>query len=206
MAAAEPPLAVDLDGTLHDGDLASACAAALLRRRPWAALPFLLRSLRGRLELKEWLAERAEPDMARLRWIDEVVSFVREESERGRRTVLATAAVAPIAEKAAGYLEAERGLRFDEVLSSTAGVNLLGGAKADAIARAAGGDGAFDYVGDSPKQDPAVFARARVSHFVNPTEGMIRAHAGPDSRVFRTGGGRGRGIGRRLLDIAQARN
>jgi hypothetical protein len=53
---AEPPLCVDLDGTLIAGDLLWEALLALLRQRPWLLLLVPLWLLRGKAHLKEQLA------------------------------------------------------------------------------------------------------------------------------------------------------
>lgn len=202
----EPPLAIDLDGTLHAGDLGYIGTSRLLAKKPWLALSFLFHVARGRLALKHWLAKKVAIDMGALEWNTELIAFAREEADKGRKVLLATAAVEPLARQAAQHLEKEHGLRFTEVIASTGATNLLGNAKAEAIARISGGDGVFDYVGDSPVQDPPVFAKARLSHFVNPTEEMLSSHANQESRVFATKAGKRRGLKRRLLDLAQSKD
>ena len=200
----EPPLAVDLDGTLHAGDLASICTGRLVSSRPWLIPSLLIQACRGRLNLKIWLSERVRLDMSRLRWNAGLITFIKKESDRGRRVFLATAAVEPLAHAAAKHLGSEHGIAVSEVLCSTKEINLLGQAKVHSIVKAAD-DPVFDYVGDSPTQDPPVFDRARICHFVDPTKKMLADHATSESKVFYTKDDQSRGLVRRLISLAQAR-
>ena len=168
-------------------------------------IALLLHALRGRVDLKEWLASAVDLDMASVEWNKEVIAFVREEAARGREIMLATAAAEMLAQKAASHLEEKFGLGFGKVLSSSGTTNLLGAVKASALKKEVGEKGVFDYIGDSPSQDPPVFAAARLGHFVNPTKKLLEDCAKKDSRVFYTQGGKRRGLGRRILDVIQAK-
>ena len=163
----EPTIAVDVDGTLICGDMALMGSIEFVRRNPlnlfrligWAASG-------GRLNLKQQVAQRVALDPKRLIWRQDVIDFLRRQKRDGRRLVLATAAMPP---HAAAVAE-ELGL-FSEVLCSSEKVNLHSGRKADALDEKYGA-GNWEYVGDSPHQDPPVFARARRSHMVRPNARM----------------------------------
>ena len=66
--APEPPLCVDLDGTLIEGDTLRISLRHLARTSPWKllAVPFLL--LRGRPALKAWVARQHIPNPSDLIW------------------------------------------------------------------------------------------------------------------------------------------
>jgi 4-hydroxybenzoate polyprenyltransferase/phosphoserine phosphatase len=154
---ADPPLCVDLDGTLLRTDALHESLAAALRSAPWIApaIPFWL--LRGRAWLKRRLAEHAALDPALLPYEASVLELVRAERARGRRIVLATASDRRIAEAVAGHL----GL-FDEVLASDGIENLKGERKARALEDRFG-KGAYDYVGDA-RADAAAWRSARIAY------------------------------------------
>lgn len=180
----EPPLCVDLDGTLIEGDTLRMSVLHLARRSPWTllALPFLL--LRGRPALKAWVARRHVPDPASLVWRPEVLAFLREERARGRRIFLATAAHRLIAEAVVAHL----GL-FDGLVATDVGTNVKGRQKADKIRKSLGCH-EFDYIGDSTADLP-IFQEARVSYLVAPTPSLSRAahRLGRVVREFRPGRG-----------------
>lgn len=137
------PLCVDLDGTLVRTDTLLESALALLRRNFFYAAAFALWLLRGRAYLKRRIAERNSLDVTLLPYNEGVLALLREESARGRRLVLATAADRLTAEKVAAHLGC-----FHEVLASDEGVNLKGRAKLRAL-EARFGQRGFQYVGNS---------------------------------------------------------
>lgn len=175
--APEPPLCVDLDGTLIEGDTLRISLRHLLVRRPWVllAVPFVL--LRGRPAMKAFVAGKYVPDPARLSWRPEILAFLRDERTRGRRIVLATAANRRIAEAVASYL----GL-FDAIVATDLGANLKGPNKATQIRKSLACN-EFDYMGDSSADLP-VFRAARLSYLVDATP-SVREAALSQARVAR---------------------
>lgn len=173
----EPPLCVDLDGTLIEGDTLEISIRHLVRRAPWVlfALPFVL--LKGRPALKAFVANRYVPDPANLVWRTEVVAFLREERSRGRRIVLATAAHRLIAEAVFTHL----GI-FDALVATDTGDNLKGAMKTAQIRKSLECND-FDYIGDSAADIP-IFGEARVCHLVAPSP-ALRAAAGQVGRIGR---------------------
>ncbi|MBF2735501.1 MAG: hypothetical protein ISN26_05425 [Betaproteobacteria bacterium AqS2] len=206
MAAAAKPviLALDLDGTLHQGDLAQLGAAALLRRNPLRAASLAWWLLRGgRLLLKNRLAATQPLDMATLEWNAELIAYAKSRDDCV--LVLASGAAAAEAKRAAAHLAEAHGLEFAEILAASAEVNLIGVRKAEALrALARARETEYEYAGDSPRQDPPVFAGAKVSHFVNPSPEMLQEHGSAASRVFTTPPPPG-GPWRRLLGMLQAK-
>lgn len=166
--APEPPLCVDLDGTLIEGDTLHISLRHLARRSPWTliALPFVL--LRGRPAFKAFIARRYVPDPSGLAWRTEVLAFLREEKSRGRRLVLATAAHRLIGEAVLNHL----GL-FDSLVATDAGTNLKGTLKADHIRKALNCN-EFDYIGDSAADLP-IFKAARIGYLVAPSASLSKA-------------------------------
>jgi phosphoserine phosphatase len=164
----EPPLCVDLDGTLIEGDTLRLSLWHLARSAPWTvlALPFLL--LRGRPALKAWVARRYVPDPAGLKWRKEVIEFLRQERGRGRQIVLATAAHRRVAEAVAAHL----GL-FDGLVATDTGANVKGKHKTEHIRKSLGCND-FDYIGDSTADLP-IFQACRTGYLVAPTPSLSRA-------------------------------
>ena len=175
--SAEPPLCVDLDGTLIEGDTLLISIRHLARRSPWVllALPFVL--LKGRPALKAFVANRYVPDPASLVWRTEVLAFLGEEKRRGRRLVLATAAHRRIGEAVFTYL----GI-FDALVATDSADNLKGAMKTAHIRKSLECND-FDYIGDSVADLP-VFEAARSCYLVAPSP-ALREAAGQVGRIAR---------------------
>ena len=107
------PLCVDLDGTLIYTDCLFETLAGAVRKNPLTLLQVPMWLVRGRPTLKAELARRFLPDPALLPWNHEVLNFVKQERENGRKTLLVTASDQKVAEAIAEHT----GL-FDEVAAS----------------------------------------------------------------------------------------
>jgi 4-hydroxybenzoate polyprenyltransferase/phosphoserine phosphatase len=168
--AREPVLAVDLDGTLLASDLLLESLVALVAKSPWTAfaLPFWL--LGGKAAFKEAIARRVTLAGDTLPWNRELLAWLHGERARGRRIVLATASNAALARAVTAPL----GL-FDEVLGSSAELNLKAGAKRDALAARFGARG-FDYAGNDAA-DLAVWSAARRAIIVGANPELLRRAA-----------------------------
>ncbi|HSA56196.1 MAG TPA: haloacid dehalogenase-like hydrolase [Gemmatimonadaceae bacterium] len=162
----EPPLCVDLDGTLVATDTLRVSLGLLARRRPWLLLPAAACVVGGRAAFKAYVATCILPDAATLPWRTTVVDFLRAERARGRRLILATAADHRIAACAAQHL----GI-FDAVIATEGGDNRKGAAKLAAI-RNLLGDKEFDYIGDS-LDDLPLFHAARKVFLVAPGGALL---------------------------------
>ena len=165
--AAVPPLAVDVDGTLVEGDLLIEGVARLIATSPLTllALPFWLAG--GRAALKRRIARRVTLPPSTLVLNPAVLEEVAAARAAGREVWLASAsdelAVAPLAEAvgAAGCL------------ASDGRTNLAGRAKAAALVERFGERG-FDYVGNE-RCDLAVWRHARRAVGVNLPARLARA-------------------------------
>ena len=177
----EPPLCVDLDGTLIEGDTLRISLRYLARTAPWTllAVPFLL--LRGRPALKAWVARQHIPIPSDLIWRTEVLQFLREERARGRRIVLATAAHKSVADAVCAHL----GL-FDGVVATETGANVKGRQKTAQIRKSLSCND-FDYIGDSSADIP-IFEAARIGYLVAPSASLSAAAkaVGRIAREFHT--------------------
>jgi len=142
-ASGEPPLCVDLDGTLLATDLLWESVASLARTNPLALLLLPVWLLSGRAYAKARIAERVRIDAAHLPYREPVLLFLIQETARGRRLVLATASPLRLARLVADHL----GL-FDDVIGSDDRSNLKGVAKLRSLEAKFGVRG-FDYVGDA---------------------------------------------------------
>ncbi len=175
------PLVVDLDGTLLRTDTLWEAVVAVLRRRPWR-LPWLVASfIRGRAYGKARLVAEAELEVELLPYREELLQWLREERQRGRRLILATAAPAPLAEALARRVDL-----FDAVLASTAERNLRGKEKLRAVQGLLGGE-PFEYVGNS-RADFPVWAAAQAAHVVGSPRFLRRVRRRfPNGRDFPSG-------------------
>ncbi len=169
------PLCVDLDGTLIATDTLWESLFVLLRRRPWLCflLPFWL--LKGRQYLKACISDHAPLAVETLPYRTEVLDFLQQQHEQGRRLVLATAADYRIAEAVAQHL----GL-FDEVIGSDLQYNLKGRTKRDRLQLVYGD---FAYMGDSMADVPVLEA-AKERYLVAPAKGLQQRFQDSVSRVF----------------------
>jgi len=153
-AADQPPLCVDLDGTIIRSDLLLETLFASLPVDPGLVLHLPLLLARGRAALKSVLASRVRLDPALYPYNEAVVSFLREQRGQGRRIVLATASHRLLAEPIAQHL----GL-FDAVFATEGDTNLKGVRKAEQLVGRFG-EGGFDYIGNSAADKP-VWQHAR---------------------------------------------
>ena len=142
------PLCVDCDGTLIASDLLYEAFLLMLKQYPIGLLylPFWL--LKGKVYLKERLAEKVTFNWSSLPYRDEVINLVKATREQGRPTVLATASPLAWANGIANHL----GI-FDTVVATEKGVNLSGNNKATQLVKLYGEKG-FDYAGDSAVDKP----------------------------------------------------
>ena len=149
------PLCVDLDGTLIATD--SLWESILLLFRTWQIflVPFWL--MRGRYYLKYKVAQHVSLNVTTLPYYENVLTFLKEEKQKGRVLVLATAAHESIAQAVAKHLNL-----FDVVMASDLDTNLKGVNKRDALIKRFG---VFDYIGDSSADIP-IFEAANKSYLV----------------------------------------
>ncbi len=167
-ASCEPPLCVDLDGTLVRTDTLLESVAVFLRAEPWRAWRLLPALLRGRAALKREIASHVSLDPATLPYNAALLDRLRCEHARGRRLVLISAADLSIAARIASYL----GI-FSEVVASDGERNLKGRAKCDALIERYGEQN-FDYAGDA-HADLIVWRAARRAVVVNASQSVTSA-------------------------------
>ena len=166
----EPPLVVDLDGTLLRTDVLVESILQLVKTEPLAALCMPAWALRGRARFKRRVSEHVPVDAELLPYREDLLEYLREQHAAGRSLVLATGADMRVAEAIASHL----GL-FDRVLASDGETNLIGERKRGRL-RELYGDGGFDYAGDSSRDLP-VWSSARRAILVDPFPRLQRAVA-----------------------------
>ena len=181
---AQPPLCVDLDGTLIATDSLWEAMLLLIRKDPAAMLRVPMWIAAGRATLKDEVARRVAVDVKLLPYRKEILEFVRSEKASGRTVVLATASHRSVALAVAEHVGG-----FDEVIATDNGLNLKGPAKLAELERRYG-RGNFDYVGDAVADRP-IWQSARRAYVVNGSDrvlGAARAVCTPQ-QVFPGAGG-----------------
>lgn len=172
----EPPLCVDLDGTLINSDVLFESVLLLLKSNPLYLFLLPVWLMRGKAALKEQIASRVAVDPAALPYNRELIEWLKTERAGGRSVWLCTATN----ERLAAGIAQHVGL-FDGVMASDATTNLSGSTKATQLVNKFGERG-FDYCGNE-QRDLAVWRRARGAIVVNGSPRLERA-AATDSRVL----------------------
>lgn len=161
------PLIVDLDGTLLRSDLLLETGMAFVRHKPLSLFKPFIWLTKGKVALKEGLAQATHIDVSVLPFDPAVIELIEVERNNGRTIVLATASHYSLAERIAEHLQL-----FDQVLASDSKRNLSAHRKRDLLVEHYGEQG-FDYVGNS-HDDVPVWAVARKAYVVNPESGVER--------------------------------
>ncbi len=176
-AQASLPLCVDLDGTLVRTDT---LVEGLLSLVGGLRLGALLGAFAGgRAALKARVAAAAPTDPALLPYNEALLDYLRAQRAAGRRIVLATAANEAVARCVADHI----GL-FDEVIASSATLNLKGAAKAAALVERFG-RGGFVYAGDA-RADLGVWECAGAAVLVETSAGVAAQVRVPVERRIAT--------------------
>ena len=143
----EPPLAVDLDGTLINSDSLYEGFVQVLKRDPLALIRLPWWLVRGKAAVKGEIADRVDLDVAFLPYNSALIARLREQRDH-RRLVLCTAADHRFAHAVANHLEL-----FHEVMATEANHNLGSKNKARALVGRYGAGG-FDYAGNNARTCP----------------------------------------------------
>lgn len=172
----EPPLCVDLDGTLLRTDLLLEGVAVLIRQRPsfLFLLPFWL--LKGKANLKAEVASRIDFSDALFPVNEEVVEFVRA-AKGSRERVLVTGSHQRFADSITNKLHL-----FDRAIGSDNNVNLTSTRKRDWLVKEYG-EGGFDYIGND-KDDLDVWPSARRALAVSTPDGIATTEGVEIDQVF----------------------
>lgn len=177
----QPPLVVDLDGTLLRSDLLLETGMAFVRSQPLRLLQPVAWLARGKVALKEGLANATDIDVSVLPYDPNVIQLIEGARRSGRTVVLATASHHVLAGRIAEHLQL-----FDKVMATQAETNLSAHRKRDLLVENYGERG-FDYAGNSLDDIP-VWAAARQAYVVNPEAGVERRlrSAGNVEQVIRS--------------------
>lgn len=161
------PLVLDLDGTLVKTDVFFEACFKLAREHFALVFVALLSLLKGRAQMKEFIAHRVRLDTATLSFNQPLLDYARRQADLGRPVFLVTASHQIYADQIGEQLGF-----FSRVHGSTVS-NLKGRAKA-AFLREHFPDG-YVYAGDSPADLP-VWAGAQA--------GIFAGRAGSGRRAF----------------------
>lgn len=170
------PLVLDLDGTLVRGNLLVETALAFLKQHPLKVFMLFVWLLRGKAELKQQLALRADVDVEALPLNDALLGFAAGEAEEGREVYIATAADRRIANAVA-----KRVPFVHAVVASDGRTNMKGSTKAAALAERF--PQGFDYAGDA-RADLPVWKTAGRAVVVEAAPSVVSA-AGRLAEVLR---------------------
>lgn len=179
---AQPPLCVDLDGTLIKSDTVMDSLAILGRRHPLHLLLLPYWALGGRAGIKSRLSKLVQLDVGTLPYNPKLLAFLESEHAAGREIYLVTGADAAVARRVGDHLGV-----FAGVIASDGHTNVTGKNKLQRI-RTRFPDGVFDYIGNAMPDVP-VLRHARRAMLANPSAAVRAA-----LRV------RGVAIGNRFLD------
>lgn len=141
-------LCIDCDGTLLQTDLLHEGVLAMIKQSPWAILLLPLWLFRGKVYLKERVAERVRFDWEGMPYCAGILELIQSARAQGRNIVLATASPRAWADGLAAHL----GL-FDQVVATENGVNLSSRNKARRLAEMFGPK-MFDYAGNGTSDLP----------------------------------------------------
>lgn len=159
---------VDLDGTLVLTDMLVENLFLFLRTFPLRIFSVFAWIFGGKANLKIRLADAVLPSASRLPYNQALLQWLEQRRGAGARLVLATASDQRIARLVADHL----GI-FDEVMGTTAGLNLSASNKRNALISRFGA-GNFEYVGNGAA-DLKVWDAASVIHVANPDRGVLAA-------------------------------
>ena len=178
---ADSPLCVDLDGTLVRTDTLLECLLAIVRTNPFYLFRLLLTLFSGKAWFKQEVARVAALSPDSLPYHDDLLEYLRTESRRGRRILLATGADRSIA----GAIAQRLGL-FSGVIASDGKQNLTGARKLAAI-RLVLANEPFSYVGNS-RVDLEVWKHAQsavIAGSGNRIEKEVQRAGVPIEKIFR---------------------
>ncbi|WP_432460657.1 UbiA family prenyltransferase [Agarivorans sp. QJM3NY_25] len=173
------PLVVDLDGTLLKTDLLFESLMAFLRRHPLQVLRLFWWVIRGKAYFKHQLANWVELDVTVMPYHLELLDYLKEQQNLGRKLILATGSDFGLATQVSEHLGC-----FDSTFGSSLHLNLVGNNKRVLLDKLYGA-GRYDYAGNS-ESDLSIWGSARRALVVNAKQGVLKKAGvlAPIERVF----------------------
>ncbi|OJW46889.1 MAG: hypothetical protein BGO67_07195 [Alphaproteobacteria bacterium 41-28] len=161
------PLVLDLDGTLIRTDTCHEMMTLLIIKKPWLLFLVPYWFIKGRAFAKARLTDHINLSPHHLSYNLELLTFAKDEAQKGRPLILATGTDQRMAQKIAEHL----GI-FQDVIGSNGHINMTGPRKQQALLKRFGVYG-FDYAGDSHNDIP-VWQVARKALVVHPKRGVLK--------------------------------
>ena len=161
------PLVVDLDGTLIKTDLLFESANQFITRHPFRLATIFGWFIQGKSYLKAQLAKNYSIDVTSLPYNHNLISWLSEQHQLGRKIILATATHKLLAQAVANHLGF-----INEVLATNGNVNLKENEKRDLLINKYGKRG-FDYIGNDVADFP-VWRSANVAYVVSSSPAFIK--------------------------------
>lgn len=136
-------LCIDLDGTLIYSDAFIESILLFLKKYPYLILHIFFWFLKGKVYLKNKIYAKVSIDASSLPYNFELIEYIKEEKNKGRKVYLATASHISVAQSVDTYLNL-----FDDILATDKkGKNLKSANKRDRLVELFG-KGNYDYAGD----------------------------------------------------------
>lgn len=173
----QPPLFVDLDGTLIKSDLSVESLLCLLKRNPLYLIVLPLWLIKGLAHLKQKIAERVDLETSRLAANEEFMAYLKQQKERGRSLTLISASNQKYVDAVASDFAL-----FTESIGSSASDNMKGRHKLNRIKELTG-EKPFAYAGNSAADIPLWQAATEVIK-VNCSAGLYRVIGSNQSELM----------------------
>ena len=160
------PLVVDLDGTLINTDLLHEGFILLIRKNFFYVFESIVWLFKGKAYFKNKIFSHIIIHPELLPYNVELLDFLKEERNKGRKLILATASLQFSATEICKVHPI-----FDEI-HGTESINLKGKNKLNLLIELFG-KSKFDYIGNS-NSDLVIFASSRYAYLVNPKRSLER--------------------------------
>jgi len=161
------PLLVDMDGAIVASDTLFETTILFLKKSPFMFFMLFVWLLRGKHVLKGELSKRTHLNVETLPYRQDVIDYLEQQFEQGRKIVLLTGSWVDIARRVANQFEF-----ISDVIATNHERNMTGHAKAK-IAKEMWGEQLFDYLGNE-KKDLQIWKIARKAVVVG-NEPLARA-------------------------------
>lgn len=161
------PLIVDLDGTLINTDLLYEGFKLLLKKNFINFFSCFFWILKGKSNLKYKIFQKVRIQPESLPYNIELLNFLKKESSKGRKIILATASLRVSAIEISHVHPI-----FDEIYGTENNINLKGKNKLKLLIDLFEVK-KFDYIGNS-RSDLIIFESCRYSYLVNPSRSLER--------------------------------
>lgn len=165
----EEVIVVDLDGTLVSTDLLWESLLLFIKKNPFFLffLPIWLIQ-GGKALVKVKLADRVQPDIATLPYSNQLISFLKQARQEGKKLILASGSDERIVKAVSKHLGF-----FDESFGTTSDCNLKGLKKREAI-NSYLNKKPFSYIGNE-KSDMSLWVGSEKAYVVTRSKKLIRS-------------------------------